>query len=156
MTRVSVAYDHADCTRKPLYVATQRTHTSGVTGWIPLAVTKADRYEPPSYPPVSNFPSLSTQRSQMNATKAPGERLWSLVRDVPGVEALWVDRDQDALDVRVIGNNLSWDDERRVFSLYRRWVQLNPGVWAQLHVVDRQDAPIEELCSLDPGITVYG
>jgi hypothetical protein len=100
--------------------------------------------------------SLDGMMLPLKATEAPGERLWSLVRDVPGVEALWVDRDQDGLDVRIIANNLSWDDERTLFRLYRRWLQLNPGVWAQLHVVDRQDAPIEELCSVDPGITIYG
>ncbi len=156
MNTVSMAYDQADSARKPLYVMTQRAHTSGFTAWMPLAATKADRREAVCSAPVSNFRLLSTQRSQMKATEAPGERLWSLVRDVPGVEALWVDSDRDALDIRVIANNITWDDERKLFSLYRRWVQLNPGIWAQLHVVDRQDMPIEELCSLDSGIMVYG
>ena len=156
MTRVSVAYDHADSTPKPLYVAAQQAHTSGFAGWIPLVVAKVDRYEWFPYAAVSNISSLSTLRSEMRATEAPGEGLWSLVRNVPGVEALWVDRDHDGLDVRVIANNLSWDDERTLFTLYRRWVQLNPGLWAQLHVVDRRDAPIEELCSLDAGTTVHG
>ena len=155
MNRMSVTHDHAGSAGKPLYVVTQGAHPSAVAGWIPLAATGADRHGLPIGLHMSHSPSLPTLRGEMKAAEARGERLWGLIRGIPGVEALWVDADEDGLDVTVIANNLSWDHERTLFGLYRVWVQQDRGVWPELHVVDRRDDPIEDLCSLDPRTTVF-
>lgn len=70
-------------------------------------------------------------------TAAPGYALWRLLEGISAVEALWVDRDPDGLDVWVIANGLSRGSERQVYRLYRDWLIANPSVLAELHLRDR-------------------
>lgn len=91
----------------------------------------------------------------VQTTETPGSSLWGLVRQVPGIEMLRIDPEDDGLDVWIIGNELSWEHQKQLFHLYRRWIKEHPSICAELHVVDRENTPIEVLLSRTPDTIEY-
>ncbi len=83
-----------------------------------------------------------------------GQLIGGCLSDVPGVERVLVSTGDHTTHIWSIVNNLSHDALYRVYACEDALLDRFPGLPLELHVVDRRDAPADNLI---PGaITVFG